>query len=129
MRVTVAWLLISSVLLACGHTQITTSDRQGHIYIDGENMGKGSAEVKRMGFPGSVDVEVRRDGEVVQRQTLQRNFTFATLVVGLFTMYTGFIWAWQYPKNVELFVPELDKAPKGSSWDQFEGSPWDKAPN
>jgi hypothetical protein len=129
MRPTVALLLISSLLLACGHTLITTSDRQAHIYIDGENMGKGSAEVKRMGFPGSVDVEVRRDGEVMQRQTIQRNFTFTTLVVGLFTMYTGLIWAWQYPKNVELFVPELDRPTKRSSWDQFEGSPWDNAPN
>ncbi len=129
MRTTVALLLISSLLLACGHTLITTGNRQDHIYIDGESMGKGSAEVKRMGFPESVNVEVRRDGEVVQRQTLQRNFTFATLVVGLFTMYTGFIWAWQYPKKVELLVPELDRATRGSSWDRFEGSPWDKAPD
>ena len=62
--------LVSAVALAiagCGSTQIVTNDRSAQIYVDGEPVGRGEAEITKRGAPDSITVEVRgSDGRRVQ---------------------------------------------------------------
>lgn len=117
----VALLLLAS----CGTTQLSVNDPKAKIFVDGTLVGEGSADLRpRMGLPGKVLVTVKRDGATLAEQELSREFTFVTLLVGMVTVYTGLLWAWQYPSELELTVPLLP-AKKSGGWDD-PVSPWDK---
>ncbi len=122
MRAVALWLVPLLLVASCGHSQLRATQPDVRLYVDGDLVGKGTAEIKRMGFPKSVVVEARRGSAVVARQEISRRFTFSTAILGLVTLYTGFFWAWQYPDVVEIFVPE-SVAPGGSV------SPWDRGPS
>lgn len=131
MRALGLWLLIAGLSWGCGHTVITSTQPNVKLYLDGEFVGQGRAEVRRMGFPGKMTLEARRDDEVLARQQLSRQFTPVTLIAGIFTCYTGLLWGWQYPKEVEVFVPSVEKGRSSgkSAWDiEDSGSVWDRAP-
>lgn len=124
----VRWVscVVALILLAgCGTTQLRVNDPKAKIFVDGTLVGEGSADLRpRMGLPGKVLVTVKRDGATLLEQELSREFTFVTLLVGMVTVYTGLLWAWQYPSELELTVPLLP-AKKSGGWDD-PVSPWDK---
>lgn len=134
-RVLVPLALGASVLAGCAHTRIETNDPQARIYVDGELLGRGSAEVDDpMGFPGQMVVEVRTASHKVER-VVEREFTLTTFVVGLFTYCTGWLWAWEYPDTVVVMLPEAQRSSgdaageRGSSWDEPpRTSTWDAPP-
>ena len=131
MRAVALWLVPLLLVASCGHSQLRATQPDVKLYVDGDLVGKGTAEVKRMGFPKSVVVEARRGSAVVARQEISRRFTFSTAILGFVTLYTGFFWAWQYPDVVEIFVPETtvprdalspwERGPSLSPWDQPYG--------
>mgnify|MGYP001259588132 CR=1 FL=1 len=129
MRATVVWLLPLLLVASCGHSQLRATQPDVKLYVDGDLVGKGTGEIKRMGFPKSVVVEARRGSAVLARQEISRRFTFSTAILGFVTLYTGFFWAWQYPDVVEIFVPESAGTPGEavSPWDRGPSlSPWDQ---
>lgn len=124
MRTRAAVLAVAAcALLAPGagcHTQIVTNEPNAVIFVDGERVGQGTAEVRRMGLPGSVQVRVEVDGQVQGEQTLKRSFTMATALLGLCTYGTGWFWAWQYPEELYISVePSAARDPWGA-----EADPW-----
>ncbi len=129
-RATASLLLVFVVAFACGTTRIAVSDPRARIIVDGEEIGEGEGKIKRMGFPGSVDVVIERQGAPVLATSIKREFTAVTLLAGLFTLYTGLLWGWQYPEELVLELPDVEKKKVKSSWGESASekppSPWDK---
>jgi len=123
-------LLLCLTVVACGTTEIRTGDPTAAIFVDGEHIGDGSASITRTGLPRSSDVTVKRNGQPVATREVSRRFTAVTLLAGLFTAYTGFIWAWQYPDEVVFDLPAARPGAAGwdavSAWEKKVPSAWDK---
>jgi hypothetical protein len=114
-------LTLATALGGCGHVTVQTNDPSARIYADGVFMGRGEAKVaKRTGPPKSMLVEVKVPGTTVKRE-LKREFTTSTLLLGMVSYMTGFLWGWQYPENVMVLLPSRP----GGGWDE-EPSPWDE---
>jgi hypothetical protein len=121
------WLLASVMLglSGCGGTHIRTNVHDANIYVDGQYVGTGKAEIKRMGFSKTSSVRVEHQGVVVHRE-LKREFTVNTAIVGLFTYCTGFFWAWEYPSEIH-FLLSHKKAPDHGNWSSGRGGyDWSK---
>ena len=128
-RLASAWVVIICFATAgCSHTRIMTNDPAAKIYVNGAFVGTGHGKLKQMGLPKTATIEVKSNGRV-HRRSVERNFTILTLVVGFFTVYTGWIWAWEYPDSVWVNLPE-NKPPK--NWKNNPNtpakSPWDEPP-
>ena len=67
-----------------------------------------------MGTPKRSEIRVEHNGESRTR-VVSRNFTIATFGLGLVSLYTGFIWAWEFPEDIEM------QAPMGH---RLTGDPW-----
>lgn len=116
----------ASALAGCAHTHIETSDPQARIYVDGELIGRGSADYDdHMGLPGDMVVEVQTPTQKVER-VVEREFTVTTFIVGLLTYTTGWLWAWEYPDTVVVMLPQA-RGSFGEAADE-RGSSWDEAP-
>jgi hypothetical protein len=117
-------LAFATALAGCGSTVIQTTRADGRIYVDGQLVGVGAAQIRRFGTPGSSTVEVRTPDGKRGRQTIQRRFTTMTFLGGLFTYAIGFFIFWEYPDNVLVEVAQADKE---GGWE--DGSAWDRAPD
>lgn len=125
----------ASALAGCAHTHIETNDPHARIYVDGELVGRGSADFDdHMGLPGEMVIEVKTPSQKVER-VVEREFTVTTFVVGLLTYCTGWLWAWEYPDTVVVMLPEVSGSTgeageeRGSSWDAApRTSAWDAPP-
>ncbi len=124
-----ALLGLAALLVSCGTMEIRVSDPKAKIFVDGELSGEGTAEVPRMGLPAKVIVTVEQQGKAVVQQEVKREFTYVTLLLGMVSVYTGLLWAWQYPSELVLELPTVPAEggwqKPGSVWDKQE-SPWDK---
>lgn len=129
-------LLVGFALLGvgCGTTQITTSDPKAKIFVDGQLLGEGSAEMRRMGPPKTVELVVSQDGQEVVKTEVKREFTAMTLLTGMLTLYTGLFWGWQFPDELNYTLPEA-RAKTGGDWGGSKSlwmkeaeSPWDRPP-
>lgn len=117
---TLALVAVACVALAaCGTTRIHTNDPGAKIYVNGRYVGKGEAEVRQRGTAGTASIVVKHSDGRVARSSMRRKFTATTFLYGLFTMYTGFIWAWEYPDAV--YVPlEEPVTQRSTGWESTE---------
>ncbi|MCA9528331.1 MAG: hypothetical protein KC549_18730 [Myxococcales bacterium] len=124
-RVALAALAVAP-LVGCGSAVIRSTDPAARIYIDGELAGIGEAEVRRMGPPRDFEVRVEEHGTVTHHE-ISREFTAATLGIGLFTAYTGLYWAWMLPDEVRLPSPPV-AATVVNPWTGTAENPWGAPP-
>ncbi len=98
------YLFLTAVLLliGCATTRIVSQDPYAEIFMDEHKVGVGSASVDRVGPYHTAQLEARRGGTIVGSTTMNRSFTFKTLLWGMFSYYTGFYWGWYYPESVEI---------------------------
>ena len=95
--------------------------------MDGYLIGRGETDVSSMGIPNTAILEAKRGEKVVGKKSMSRQFTIGTFVWGMFTGYTGFIWAWYYPDEVRIpiYYEKKESDDKGK-WDKPKESIWDK---
>jgi len=117
-------LFILIVLLSsCGSTQLLVDNKDVSIYVDGENLGKGSAEIRRTGIPKKINITAKYQSKEVGSLQLKRKFDLVTFITGYFTYGIGFIFAWRFPAVVTIPTNELDKSRKSKSiWLEPPGS-------
>jgi hypothetical protein len=124
LQVSLGLIALLTLVTACGHTIIRSDSPGAKIYLDGELLGKGEVDIKRTGLPGSAEIKVKHNGQTVSR-TISRKFTLSTLFTGFFSLYTGWIWGWQYPEEVYIRAPgSIERT--CSLWDRGCSSPWDR---
>lgn len=124
MRRSLLLLLAALALAGCGHVRIQTNDPEARIYANGAYVGKGEAEVpRRMGPPASMEITVKGANATVTR-VIRREITVVTAVFALYSYFTSFLWAWQYPQEVMVALPVRP----GSGWSE-EPSGWDVPPS
>lgn len=107
-------------LAACGTTRIHTNDPNAQIYVNGRYVGKGTAEVRQRGVAGSANVLVKSSDGRRATRSMRRRFTGTTVLIGLVTAYTGFLWAWEYPDEVYVPLEEPVSTRKTSGWESTE---------
>ena len=97
-------LLISAVLVitSCGTSEIICKKADVDIYVNGINKGKGIVKLKRMGIPRKSVVSARYNNEEIGQITVKRKIDGVTIILGLVTNYTAFLWAWRYPAVIEI---------------------------
>ena len=82
-------------------------------------MGQGEIELRRLGFPETSTVKVEHNGHVETR-TINRSMTLTTVGLGVISMYTGFLWAWEYPDRVDFQVTSqatrMNVSPTENPW-------------
>ena len=118
-------LLAVTVLATPGCHSVVRADRaDARIYQDGQYIGTGTADASSTGFPGQVLFTVEADGQR-RENPVRRDFRVGTFFVGLFTLYTGWLWCWQLPAEVNVLAPERRAA---SRWQRnpTEVNPWRK---
>lgn len=123
------WILLLA-LAGCGHTRIETTDPAARIYVDGAMVGKGHAEIRRTGVWHTAHIEVKTPDGRHETREVRREFTWGTLLCGLYTVYLGFIFCAQYPDTVLIALPAA--GPYRSPWDvDPNGAPsvWDAPPS
>jgi hypothetical protein len=98
------WLTVCLCFLwvGCATTRIQVQDAQADIFMDGQNLGKGTAEISSIGPPHTANIEARKHGKPIGSTQMRRSFTFKTLLWGVFSYYTGFYWGWYYPEQVTI---------------------------
>jgi hypothetical protein len=98
----------------CGTMLVETNRADAEIYLDGVHIGTGRGEADATGFPKTSVIRVESDGEVIERH-VKRRFTTKTAIVGIFSYFTGFLWAWDFPDRVSIHFS--DRRPqKASGW-------------
>lgn len=118
-------IFLAFILASCGTTHIHTSDPYAEIHVDGEYKGRGYAKITRGGPPKTIHIEGVSQGEVIAERNVKRNLDGVTIVTGLFTNGLGFIFAWRFPKEIELYTPRTGRWDKRESvWDRPPGQDW-----
>jgi hypothetical protein len=59
------WLTVCLCFLwvGCATTRIQVQDAQADIFMDGQNLGKGTAEISSIGPPHTANIEARKHGK------------------------------------------------------------------
>lgn len=115
-RAGIAMIVAALLVMGCGTTQIITNDPDARIYVNGNMVGKGRAEVRKRGAPGSASILVKAgDGRRAETR-MKRRFTLTTFIMGLYTYSIGLFTAWEYPDSV--YVPLAEPAAaRTNSWE------------
>lgn len=120
-----ALILLLMVVLLYFSSCTTHLQVQGHpganIYVNNTLSGRGTINLPRLGIPKRVQITAYEGSQKIAEQEIRRRFTFGTLMLGLSTYYTGFIWGWAYPANISIHsnykVQSWDSPPTQSRWD------------
>jgi hypothetical protein len=116
-----AILLLSE---SCDTTQLIAGDGNSSIYVNNNLVGKGSADVRRTGFPKRLFIETRQNGSKTGEIIVPRKFTFLTFFSGLYTYGFATLFTFQYPRQV--YIPVNRQVYGHSAWDQpAEKSIWE----
>jgi hypothetical protein len=108
----------------CSHTRIATTERDARIYVDGRFAGKGSAEIRQFGPPGTARVLVKTSDGRRARSEIRRRFGVGTFLLG-FVSYGGcWVLCWTYPGSLDVPLPEA----RASGWDPSPEDPWLREP-
>ena len=102
----VVLLLLAALASACGTTHIITPDAHARIFVDGELVGRGQAEVRKRGLPGSATVVAKTEDGRTGQQTMSRSFTFTTFLMGVYTYLACMVACWEYPDTVFVYLDE-----------------------
>jgi preprotein translocase subunit SecD len=119
-------LALALTASACGTTTIVASQRDARIYVDGEYVGRGEAEIRKRGGPHSVSVEARTEDGRKGRVDIKRHFTTSTMLFGLVTYGVGLFTMWEYPDSVVVMV-DGEAAAKKDGWGD-SGDAWSQPP-
>ena len=117
-------LLFVVSLTSCGTTHIIALNSNADIYINNQYKGKGFTTVKRIGPPQKLHIESKYQGAQVGYLDIHREFTPATLIIGIYTYGIGLFLTWSYPQTI--IVPCDIKT--GSEFDKYQQSIWDLPP-
>ena len=123
-------VLISLGLICSGcHRMMTIKTNQPDcdIYVNGDHVGRGTATVKRMGLPETAIIKVEH-GDHVETHTISRSMTLPTIGLGVISMYTGFLWAWEYPESVDIDLPTQTVGKKVVNESEPWTEPWTGSP-
>ncbi len=107
-----AALLLAGLLVGplAGCTTYITTHPTARIYVDGELVGIGQADIGRVGPPREAVVRVEHEGAMVER-TIERDFEVTTVFFGLISAYTGLFWGWSFPEHVHIELPLTQENP------------------
>jgi len=97
-------LLAALAALSGCTTTILAQQPGARIYVDGELMGVNEASISRVGMPHTFEIRVDY-GETQVVTTVEREFTGTTILLGLVSLYTGLLWGWTLPEEIELAGP------------------------
>ena len=112
------------VQFGCAPTLITTNRPNAQIYVDGRHAGSGKARLDSLGPPNEVEITVV-DGAQTEKRLMKRQFRTTTFLVGLFTLYTGLYWAWRYPEEVTINMPDArQQRPAHNPWTHPLSAAW-----
>ena len=119
-------VLFACLFFGCATTKIISGDPNAEIYMDDLNIGVGEATVDRVGPYRHVQLEARKGGRVLGKQSMSRSFTFKTVLWGICSYYTGFYWGWYYPESVQIPILAADKDTQKSNslWSDPGQSVW-----
>ncbi len=123
-------LLVSLLFISTGcHRMMTikTNQPDSDIYVNGDHIGQGTATIKRMGFPETTVIKVEHGGQV-ETYTISRTMTLSTIGLGVISMYTGFLWAWEYPESLDIDLPEQPVEKNVVSESESWTNPWTDNP-
>ena len=117
------FLLLATLASACGTTTIISPDPYARIWVDGELVGQGQAQVRKRGFPGSATVKVQTEDGTTSQQTISRSFTLTTFALGLVTYYTCMFACWEYPDTVFVRLRGPADEPRSRKVDRWSLPP------
>ncbi|MEI7594846.1 MAG: hypothetical protein WCK02_03800 [Bacteroidota bacterium] len=106
--------IITLMLSSCGATIVTCKRTDADIFVDGVCKGKGTVKIKRIGVPHKAQIIAQVNNTEIGSIKASRKFDAVTLLAGLCTYYSGFIWAWRYPSVIE--VPVFETFATESIW-------------
>ena len=115
-----AFVLLAALAGGCGTTQIIASDSHARIFVNGDLVGKGEAEIRKRGWPSSSRVVVKTADGREGRRTISRGFTLTTFLLGLVTYYACMVACWEYPDSVFVQL----EGPAAGAGDVARLDPW-----
>ena len=127
MKLNILLVFFAIIFSSCGTTIITCKSSDASIYVDGQKIGKKGVTIKRMGTPHKALIQAKLDDEIIGEILVSRKFDGITFLVGMTTYYTGFFWAWRYPKDID--IPIKSDALNSTTSPSNSKSIWKKAPN
>lgn len=77
-------------------------NKNADIYVDGQKVGKGTAEITRMGLPKKANLSAKYNGQEVGSMVIKRKFDGVTCLVGYFTYGVGALFAFRFPALVMI---------------------------
>lgn len=96
------------LVMSCGTTQIVTNADHS-IFVNNKYKGDGEAELSRSGFPKKFNIQIEKNGEIVEEKTIKRRFTVTTGVLTYFLGPLGFLTTWQLDKKVNIEVEDKNR--------------------
>lgn len=99
-------LLFGLALLGgCAQTHIHVDDPQVDLYVDGELLARGQADVKQIGFPSSMLIEAKKGRHLLKDTLVSRSIKLETVGFACISYGTAFLWGWMYPGDIRIEVP------------------------
>lgn len=96
------------LVMSCGTTQIVTNSDHS-IFVNNKYKGDGEAELSRSGFPKKFNIQIEKNGEIVEEKTIKRRLTLRTGVYTYLFGPIGFITNWQLDKEVKIATEDGNK--------------------
>ncbi len=94
-------ILLAILVSSCGTTQLMVDNKNADIYVDGQKVGKGIAEIQRMGLPQKANISAKYHGQEVGSMVIKRKFDGVTCMVAYFAGVAA-IFAFRYPALVMI---------------------------
>jgi len=73
--------VILTFMLSCGTSTIVVNNANVEIYANNEYKGKGTAEIKRTGFPQKTNLEAKYEGKTVGQLVIKRKPNTGAIVL------------------------------------------------
>jgi len=96
------------LVMSCGTTQIVTHSNHS-IIVNNKHKGNGKAELCRSGFPKKFNIQIEKNGKVVDERVIKRRLTLRTGVYTYLFGPIGFITNWQLDKEVKIATEDGNK--------------------
>ena len=109
------FFLFSILISGCATTRIISEEPEAEILMDGELLGRGTAEVNSIGPPNTAILETKLNGKKIGYTTMSRSISWMTLVWGACSYYTGLYWGWYYPESVMIYSNREDVLNKSTA--------------
>jgi|GEM_PF-4351224 len=94
-----------ALLGGCAQTHIHVDDPQVDLYVDGNLLARGQADVSQIGFPSSMLIEAKKGGHLLNDTLVSRSIKLETVGFACISYGTAFLWGWMYPGDIRIEVP------------------------